>query len=110
MFGYCFFKQQTAYEVRISDWSSDVCSADLEVPGPLVHVQRTHRVDSVHPVLLPADPGPAARATVPARTAGAWSAGLADPEHIGRASCRQRVCPYVQISVVAVSLTNNSHN
>src|SRR3546814_5825434 len=24
-----FFKQQTAYEVRISDWSSDVCSSDL---------------------------------------------------------------------------------
>src|SRR3546814_2577872 len=28
---YCvfFFKQKTAYEVRISDWSSDVCSSDL---------------------------------------------------------------------------------
>src|SRR3546814_8373062 len=31
---YCvfFFKQKTAYEMRISDWSSDVCSSDL-VPG-----------------------------------------------------------------------------
>src|SRR3546814_10877739 len=32
-FGYCFlffvFKQKTAYEMRISDWSSDVCSSDL---------------------------------------------------------------------------------
>src|SRR3546814_14951457 len=27
-----FFKQKTAYEVRISDWSSDVCSSDLGVP------------------------------------------------------------------------------
>src|SRR3546814_4555003 len=27
----CFFKQKTAYEMRISDWSSDVCSADLQV-------------------------------------------------------------------------------
>src|SRR3546814_2949064 len=30
--GYCvffFFKQKTAYEMRISDWSSDVCSSDL---------------------------------------------------------------------------------
>src|SRR3546814_14449457 len=27
----CFFKQKTAYEMRISDWSSDVCSSDLEV-------------------------------------------------------------------------------
>src|SRR3546814_2306133 len=25
----CFFKQNTAYEMRISDWSSDVCSSDL---------------------------------------------------------------------------------
>src|SRR3546814_9475510 len=27
-----FFKQKTAYEMRISDWSSDVCSSDLEFP------------------------------------------------------------------------------
>src|SRR3546814_812953 len=27
-----FFKQKTAYEMRISDWSSDVCSSDLKVP------------------------------------------------------------------------------
>src|SRR3546814_9595976 len=26
------FKQKTAYEMRISDWSSDVCSSDLDVP------------------------------------------------------------------------------
>src|SRR3546814_8805113 len=29
----CFFKQRTAYEMRISDWSSDVCSSDL-IDGP----------------------------------------------------------------------------
>src|SRR3546814_3104894 len=28
-----FFKQKTAYEMRISDWSSDVCSSDLLVEG-----------------------------------------------------------------------------
>src|SRR3546814_4897224 len=27
-----FFKQKTAYEMRISDWSSDVCSSDLNPP------------------------------------------------------------------------------
>src|SRR3546814_7084317 len=27
-----FFKQKTAYEMRISDWSSDVCSSDLVAP------------------------------------------------------------------------------
>src|SRR3546814_2895961 len=29
-----FFKQKTAYEMRISDWSSDVCSSDLFVAPP----------------------------------------------------------------------------
>src|SRR3546814_2285614 len=29
-----FFKQKTAYEMRISDWSSDVCSSDLLVGTP----------------------------------------------------------------------------
>src|SRR3546814_20230938 len=28
-----FFKQKTAYEMRISDWSSDVCSSDLPTGG-----------------------------------------------------------------------------
>src|SRR3546814_10759283 len=28
---FVFFKQKTAYEMRISDWSSDVCSSDLEI-------------------------------------------------------------------------------
>src|SRR3546814_185543 len=31
-----FFKQKTAYEMRISDWSSDVCSSDLQ----FVHIQK----------------------------------------------------------------------
>src|SRR3546814_3210515 len=29
-----FFKQKTAYEMRISDWSSDVCSSDLGLARP----------------------------------------------------------------------------
>src|SRR3546814_10733638 len=29
-FFFFFFKQKTAYEMRISDWSSDVCSSDLD--------------------------------------------------------------------------------
>src|SRR3546814_17969198 len=37
VFWFFFFKQKTAYEMRISDWSSDVCSSDLDdlpaVPG-----------------------------------------------------------------------------
>src|SRR3546814_2840282 len=33
-----FFKQKTAYEMRISDWSSDVCSSDLSTPPPGVNL------------------------------------------------------------------------
>src|SRR3546814_14085861 len=36
-----FFKQKTAYEMRISDWSSDVCSSDLIVERP--RLPRRHR-------------------------------------------------------------------
>src|SRR3546814_992971 len=31
---FLFFKQKTAYEMRISDWSSDVCSSDLKAQSP----------------------------------------------------------------------------
>src|SRR3546814_4634598 len=43
-----FFKQKTAYEMRISDWSSDVCSSDLRLgcrhvwPLPIVEAAGTH--------------------------------------------------------------------
>src|SRR3546814_10592573 len=33
-----FFKQKTAYEMRISDWSSDVCSSDLQFKAAQSHV------------------------------------------------------------------------
>src|SRR3546814_9562238 len=34
--GLFFFKQKTAYEMRISDWSSDVCSSDLSFAATVV--------------------------------------------------------------------------
>src|SRR3546814_14662430 len=84
-----FFKQKTAYELRISDWSSDVCSSDL-------WRLRFRRSDQLH----------RAGARHGRRHWGRAPAGLrpADLREIGRASCRERVCPYVSISVVAVSL------
>src|SRR3546814_3613245 len=37
LFYFFFFKQKTAYEMRISDWSSDVCSSDLR--GPIIGLE-----------------------------------------------------------------------
>src|SRR3546814_18873799 len=36
-----FFKQKTAYEMRISDWSSDVCSSDLPNTGQPIYEEET---------------------------------------------------------------------
>src|SRR3546814_1994141 len=38
-----FFKQKTAYEMRISDWSSDVCSSDLEIIDRALSLQNGNR-------------------------------------------------------------------
>src|SRR3546814_6719208 len=44
------FKQKTAYEVRISDWSSDVCSSDLNLTGKIIpHENRGVGVPVVGP-------------------------------------------------------------
>src|SRR3546814_9962874 len=55
-----FFKQKTAYEMRISDWSSEVCSSDL--PGPLAVADRHDLQFLVPGRAAPgdevADPGP----------------------------------------------------
>src|SRR3546814_2148033 len=42
-----FFKQKTAYEMRISDWSSDVCSSDLAPESPRDPLARLRRALSV---------------------------------------------------------------
>src|SRR3546814_6402150 len=44
-----FFKQKTAYEMRISDWSSDVCSSDLEVIDRLAERHDVPVMVSTHP-------------------------------------------------------------
>src|SRR3546814_5688296 len=40
-----FFKQKTAYEMRISDWSSDVCSSDLPLFGEVADRSRIERFE-----------------------------------------------------------------
>src|SRR3546814_3124839 len=98
-----FFKQKTAYEMRISDWSSDVCSfrsrelVDAELVGgaPVVHegVERLGRQGLAAGLDEAGDErgelGPGHRRV-------GCELGLAAPgDELGRASCRERVCPYV---------------
>src|SRR3546814_11285894 len=49
---FCFlFKQKTAYEMRISDWSSDVCSSDLpQISGGDLVERLEAQAAAVHPV------------------------------------------------------------
>src|SRR3546814_11484538 len=51
--GVFFFKQKTAYEMRISDWSSDVCSSDLKRHSAVVTAAGKTMID-----LTPAAIGP----------------------------------------------------
>src|SRR3546814_6234539 len=87
-----FFKQKTAYELRISDWSSDVCSSDLlgvvQRLLPLRLAQIAGRLPSggaQHVEILPVQPPVDGRASQQDRA----------DQQIGRASCRERVCQYV---------------
>src|SRR3546814_5303054 len=79
-----FFKQKTAYEMRISDWSSDVCSSDL-YGAPLSIVQAVVDVNAVRKRAM--------AERIETACGGVRGATLA--VQIGRASCRERVCQYV---------------
>src|SRR3546814_6910305 len=82
-----FFKQKTAYEMLISDWSSDVCSSDLI--SMLVSLTLTPMMCAylLKPDQLPeGDDAHERHAAAGKRTV--WSRTV----KIGRASCRERVC------------------
>src|SRR3546814_9743973 len=116
-----FFKQKTAYDMRISDWSSDVCSSDLlafqpfEAPDEVEAACDPRRVEAPLEAILHLRqmllgfqrrraPG-AARLVA----AGGKLLPVRKPHgdldmhrlemsgngKIGRASCRERVCQYV---------------
>src|SRR3546814_3098033 len=103
MYYFFFFKQKTAYEMRISDWSSDVCSSDLLREAGLellvlcpLDAQEVRQLGD-----LGVEPGQLRVA--PAQLIGEEDLGddedhqHEDDDHqkIGRASCRERVCQYV---------------
>src|SRR3546814_13514820 len=113
--------------MRISDWSSDVCSSDLqtvveyapsggwytEILAPLLHekgtfyaLQPTGRSLDGYKAFLAAKPDVYGKVKVvpfPDQT-GLIPAG----SELGRASCRERGFPYVLLSVVAVPLKKTS--
>src|SRR3546814_7434210 len=99
--------------MRISDWSSDVCSSDLfelgfdfEARSTLLTQRAINAIDAVPPAIG------AIRAALPKNTPdnlrvqldhlqsqittyGVTPTPTNEPEKIGRASCRERVCQYV---------------
>src|SRR3546814_20880716 len=106
-----FFKQKTAYEMRISDWSSDVCSSDLHDEVVIVELADLDQagLDAVPAVLVVQHH----RLPHEGFELGDAVSALDDvivviAREIGRASCRESVCQYVSISVAAVSLKTNT--
>src|SRR3546814_6724932 len=94
-----FFQPKTAYEWCISAWSSDVCASDLPFVETEAFIDRSDlRLDGA--VVGQKDP-----------LGAGFDNGRRDAaagDEIGRASGRERVCTYVLVSEVAVSLKKKS--
>src|SRR3546814_3871863 len=78
-----FFKQKTAYEMRISDWSSDVCSSDL-MKVPIATAQVAAKCRPLPTLLMPNSMTP----RKPARS---------EERRVGKecvSTCRSRWSPY----------------
>src|SRR3546814_16318395 len=121
-----FFKQKTAYEMRISDWSSDVCSSDLSRDNTGQTSQRctqchdantqTLRVNALHGCgqgvdarrtdiqVCPAEVQPGAQAECDG------NCDRDNGQEIGRATCRERVSQYGEHRGVAVELRKKKRN
>src|SRR3546814_8265080 len=87
VFLFFFFKQKTAYEMRISDWSSDVCSSDL--------ANVTLRDGSIYQTYMGYVPYVPDVQIAWAKLLNAFWGSFFFAGEIGRASCRERVCQYV---------------
>src|SRR3546814_3070312 len=95
-----FFKQKTAYEMRISDWSSDVCSSDLVIALDEVfehlpmrdHVAaevHRHEAGKLEEARIHLSPPPATETSWPSRSSEERRVGK---ECVG--TCRSRCSPY----------------
>src|SRR3546814_10746796 len=97
-----FFKQKTAYELRISDWSSDVCSSDLRGRQGTAGGRHDEIRDGVG-VPRPAGLGDVVHALTSFTRSGGWAMALAahsfrsDERRVGKecvSTCRSRWSPY----------------
>src|SRR3546814_2593170 len=104
-----FFKQKTAYEMRISDWSSDVCSSDLWPRAILLNAWGTANMRTGGDDIAQALALIGARPTWEGASGRVTGFEIVPIDQIGRASCRERVCQYVYISVVAVSFKKKKY-
>src|SRR3546814_1039650 len=89
-----FFKQKTAYEMRISDWSSDVCSSDLPpsiIPPPIMPPP------IMRPPIMP-PPNMTSYRSAPSRDgSGIVLGGRSEERRVGKecvSTCRSRWSPY----------------
>src|SRR3546814_3065488 len=86
-----FFKQKTAYEMRISDWSSDVCSSDLAARPA---ADRPHPADAAGGRL---DRRLSRAGLAGCRTAGRRGDTRSEERRVGKecvSTCRSRWSPY----------------
>src|SRR3546814_3699981 len=88
LFFFFFFKQKTAYEMRISDWSSDVCSSDLRLQVAQTLPGRRQRGSCWPSTTTPASPSAPSNPT---------SAARSEERRVGKecvSTCRSRWSPY----------------
>src|SRR3546814_10296113 len=93
-----FFKQKTAYEMRISDWSSDVCSSDLvffrvipEMTSQSIHSSITHSSEKAP--TIPVQP----MLPLPQQLETSKTSSRSEERRVGKecvSTCRSRWSPY----------------
>src|SRR3546814_5848158 len=94
-----FFKQKTAYEMRISDWSSDVCSSDLKEDLKMTLGEVLEQAGKKQIRIAETEKYPHVTFIFSGgrekEFRGEKRLMIPSPKEIGRASCRERVCTYV---------------
>src|SRR3546814_17412842 len=90
---FVFFKQKTAYEMRISDWSSDVCSSDLQMAYPPCRCAARAR----NAILFASVGHRKGQVGAPHRAPARAQAGRSEERRVGKecvSTCRSRWSPY----------------